>query len=74
MTLEKEFWDELKGIAEVRNMPLYALIEQIDRDRRAHRRLNLSSAIRIFVLRVVQSRNAKHNHNRRKSRPHKQAA
>ncbi len=47
-TLEDEFWDELKAIANARTMPLAALISDIDDARTADS--NLSSALRLHVL------------------------
>jgi predicted DNA-binding ribbon-helix-helix protein len=47
VSLENEFWDALHEIADRRNVALSAVVEQIDRDRD---NINLSSAIRVFVL------------------------
>lgn len=47
-SLEPEFHDELKGIAEERGMPLAALLREIDDARSADD--NLSSALRLHVL------------------------
>ncbi len=47
-SLEPEFHDELKGIAEERGMPLAALLREIDDARGADD--NLSSALRLHVL------------------------
>ena len=47
-SLEPEFHDELKGIAEERGMPLAALLREIDDTRGAED--NLSSALRLHVL------------------------
>ena len=46
VTLEPEFWDELKAIAARKGTSLNKLIERID----AARDTNLSSALRVFVL------------------------
>ena len=46
VTLEPEFWDELKAIAARKGTSLNKLIEGID----AARDTNLSSALRVFVL------------------------
>lgn len=51
LTLEKEFWDELKAIAARRNLSLNQLVTEIDQTRSG----NLSSALRVYVL-----RNSKH--------------
>ena len=47
-SLEDVFWEELKTIAAARNMPLAALLAEID-DNRAPES-NLSSALRVYVL------------------------
>lgn len=47
-SLEPEFHDELKGIAEERGMPLAALLREIDDARGTDD--NLSSALRLHVL------------------------
>ncbi len=46
ITLEQPFWDELHRIAKLRGVSLAKLIEEIDECRS----VNLSSAIRLFVL------------------------
>ena len=47
VSLENQFWEGLRAIAHKRNIPVAALIEQIDNNRTGS---NLSSAIRLFVL------------------------
>jgi predicted DNA-binding ribbon-helix-helix protein len=47
VSLEEEFWAQLKEIAHAKQATLSELITQID-ERREHN--NLSSAIRVFVL------------------------
>ena len=47
ISLEDEFWDALRDIAEERGLAIHALVEQIDVERRS---VNLSSAIRVFVF------------------------
>lgn len=47
-SLEQPFFDELSRIAAARNLPLAALIAEIDEGRA--REANLSSAIRVYVL------------------------
>ena len=47
ITLEPEFWDALREIAFVQQLPLSRLVGDID-NRREH--ANLSSAIRLFIL------------------------
>ncbi len=52
VSLEPEFWDALKTVAAARGVSLNRLIEEIDRARSADRPFgNLSSAIRVYVLR-----------------------
>ena len=46
VSLEAAFWDELRAIAEARELSLNALIGEIDMARSG----NLSSAIRLYVL------------------------
>jgi len=53
ITLEDGFWDELKAIAKHQKRSLSALISEID-ETQAH--INLSSALRLFVLHDLQSR------------------
>jgi predicted DNA-binding ribbon-helix-helix protein len=51
VSLEDEFWKGLREIAHERDMTLSELIAAIDADRE---RANLSSAIRLFVLRFYR--------------------
>ena len=53
IALEPEFWDGLEALASRRGVRLTALIEQIDATRDTP---NLSSALRVAVLRDVQDR------------------
>ena len=55
ISLEDEFWDTLREIARGRGETVAALVASIDKDRRRHGG-NLSSAIRLFVLRDHQHR------------------
>ena len=48
VSLEAPFWSALKEMAAERGISLNALIEEIDRGRAG----NLSSAIRVFVLKA----------------------
>jgi len=48
ISLEDEFWDALREIAEHDKLGLSRLLEQIDQ---ARNNINLSSAIRVFVFR-----------------------
>jgi len=47
VSLEDEFWDGLRAIAEMKKRPLPDLLRTIDAERNG---ANLSSAIRVFVL------------------------
>ena len=53
IALEPEFWEGLETLAARRGVRLAALIEQIDAMRQTP---NLSSALRVAVLRDVQDR------------------
>jgi predicted DNA-binding ribbon-helix-helix protein len=53
VSLEAPFWDALKDIATVRGASVQALVGEIDAGRGG---ANLSSAIRVFVLREVRGR------------------
>lgn len=52
ISLEEEFWEALKGVAQTRGLSVNALIEDIDRTRAG----NLSSAIRVHVLNALLNR------------------
>lgn len=52
ISLEAEFWDALKAAAERRNCSVAALIADIDSERTG----NLSSAVRVFLLKELQGR------------------
>ncbi len=55
VSLEDEFWDALKEIAKSRGQSLNSLISEIDENMQTEgQHDNLSSAIRIFVLRDIQ--------------------
>jgi len=51
VSLEPAFWDALKELAQRRALSINKLIAEIDRDRAG----NLSSAIRVYVLRAVRA-------------------
>jgi predicted DNA-binding ribbon-helix-helix protein len=53
IALEPEFWDGLEALAARRRLRLAILIEEIDAGRESP---NLSSALRVAVLRDVQDR------------------
>lgn len=50
ISLEEEFWAELKSIAEADGISLNALITRIDKGRTG----NLSSALRLHVLKKLK--------------------
>jgi predicted DNA-binding ribbon-helix-helix protein len=53
VALEQDFWDGLEAMAAERSVTLVALIEELDRSRQTP---NLSSALRVAVLRHAQAR------------------
>ena len=53
VSLENEFWEGLREIAETQKTKLSALVQRIDRERTNR---NLSSAIRIFVFNHFRDR------------------
>lgn len=53
MSLEPEFWEALKDLAIERQISVAGLVAEIDRDRRGR---NLSSAIRVYILKSLQLR------------------
>lgn len=53
VSLEPEFWDALKEIAQARGQSINALVAEID----AGRSTNLSSALRVFVLKYMRDGN-----------------
>jgi predicted DNA-binding ribbon-helix-helix protein len=54
LSLETEFWQALKAVAHAEGLSLNALIERIDQDRAG----NLSSAVRVYLLRQAQGHDA----------------
>jgi predicted DNA-binding ribbon-helix-helix protein len=55
ITLEAAFWDALGAIASARSTTVAGLIAEIDRAREADPAApNLSSAVRVFVLREMR--------------------
>lgn len=58
-SVEQPFFDALQEIAGMREMPVAALIAEIDENR--PRDTNLSSAIRLFVLSRAQRANHRAN-------------
>jgi len=54
ISLEDEFWQELRAMAHELDMPINALVAQIDADRGIE--AGLASAIRVYVLRALKDR------------------
>ena len=54
ISLEEEFWTEVKLLAERRGLSLNKMIAEIDRTRGTNK--NLSSAIRLYVLDHLKSK------------------
>ncbi len=52
VSLEDEFWEGLRSIAELQHLTVSALTKRIDNERQNR---NLSSAIRVFVFKHFQS-------------------
>ena len=52
LSLEPEFWAELKTIARDQKVPVATLIEQIDNTRTG----NLSAAVRVYVLNFLKQK------------------
>ncbi len=50
ISLEAEFWDELKTYAERENVQLNQLVARVDAERSG----NLSSALRLYVLKRLK--------------------
>ena len=55
LSLETEFWDALKAAARADGLSLNALIGRIDQERSG----NLSSAVRVYLLRRAQGHSAR---------------
>ncbi len=51
VSLEKEFWGELKRLAAMQNRPLAALVAEVDA---ARQNQGLSSALRLYVLKQIK--------------------
>ncbi|HQX27527.1 MAG TPA: ribbon-helix-helix domain-containing protein [Alphaproteobacteria bacterium] len=54
VSLEEEFWQELKRLAKAEKLSLNGLIEKIDKQRSGNLQINLSSALRVYVLRQLR--------------------
>jgi len=55
VSLETPFWDVLKRIGDERGISLNTLIEDIDHER-TDITMNLSAALRVYVLRYYQTK------------------
>ena len=53
VSLEDEFWLAFRDIAAEKDIPINALVAEIDVDRGAE--MGLASAIRLYVLRTLQA-------------------
>jgi predicted DNA-binding ribbon-helix-helix protein len=53
VSLEEAFWRELQSLAKRQGRSVSALVAAVDADRRS---ANLSSAIRVFILRALAER------------------
>lgn len=53
LSIEQPFWDALKDLAAEQEISLSALIQAIDHDR-DDPNVNLSGALRVYVLRALQ--------------------
>lgn len=56
ITLEDDFWNELLRIAHENNKSLNMIVTDIDAQR--HQAQNLSSAIRVFILKDLKAKNS----------------
>ena len=54
VSLEDEFWRAFRRIADEKNMPINALVAEIDAERGLD--MGLASAIRLYVLRTLMDR------------------
>jgi predicted DNA-binding ribbon-helix-helix protein len=56
VSVETAFWEGLKEIAASQGTTISQLVATIDHERRERQHINLSSAIRLFVLDCYRSR------------------
>ncbi len=54
IAMEEEFWDELKSIAGQKKLSLNALVTEIDQQKTDKGQNNLSSAIRVYILKSLK--------------------
>jgi predicted DNA-binding ribbon-helix-helix protein len=55
VSLEDPFWDQLKAISSDRNVSIANVVAEVDKGRQS----NLSSALRVFVLKELLKSNTK---------------
>ena len=67
ISIEAPFWDALRDIARAKGLSLNQLIAAIDKDRSG----NLSSTIRVFVLRELQKKPPQLNWTLIPDKPHR---
>jgi predicted DNA-binding ribbon-helix-helix protein len=70
VSLENEFWEALREIANAQNKKLTALVQEIDQKREG---TNLSSAIRVFVFNHLRSQVASSQDGRATVQPPKES-
>jgi len=56
VSLEEPFWDALKRLADEEGLSMNALIAQIDQGRQDKLSENLSSALRLYILKSLQEK------------------
>jgi predicted DNA-binding ribbon-helix-helix protein len=56
VSVETTFWEGLKAIAAAQGTTINQLVAAIDTERRERQHINLSSAIRLFVLDYYRNR------------------
>jgi predicted DNA-binding ribbon-helix-helix protein len=66
ISLEDQFWDALREIAEQKDIAISTLVAAIDRSRTTS---NLSSAIRVYVLDHFRRRDGSRDQSRDKTEP-----
>jgi predicted DNA-binding ribbon-helix-helix protein len=56
VSVETAFWEGLKAIAAAQGATLSQLVATIDHERRERQHINLSSAVRLYVLAYYRSK------------------
>ncbi|MGB4106242.1 MAG: ribbon-helix-helix domain-containing protein [Alphaproteobacteria bacterium] len=54
VSIEEEFWQELRKLAAAEKLSLNGLIARIDKQRSGNLQINLSSALRLYVLKQLR--------------------